>query len=173
MPDLNRSDEKLHSDRKEIAKRRHRSEVVLNYVLRLMLLGLIGWFFYCAYSFCAAYVQHTQLQRNGREAEGVIESYGYISRNKAPNTYRLHYTFLVGDQTYRGKSDVWPSTAWQDHMTVIYDTQDPNNNKLKEGMDSFEIQIETFLTPVIVCVVVFGSMALFYHFRRIRRARHR
>ena len=78
MPDLNRSDEKLHSDRKEIAKRRHRSEVVLNYVLRLMLLGLIGWFFYCAYSFCAAYVQHTQLQRNGREAEGVIESYGYI-----------------------------------------------------------------------------------------------
>ncbi len=152
---LNKSDRELEGEYKNavIEGKIHRKKIVIIFLIVFVFLLVsipttVVFFIYQSFS------SHNRVS-NGAKVVGFLDNkYTEKRSTTRPNArYDVSYSFVVNDKTYTGSSTVF-SNPVSKYVVVLYDPNDPNNNKLEGSNDSSDEYIVGIIAIIIFAVLV-------------------
>lgn len=153
--DFNKSEEELLNDiqkaeESERKKKRFRLKGTTALVLGIALfsiipLGILSVIVYTIYDSYQSYELHNQLENNNVEIEAFLRNEYTEVTKRGSKTYRVNYLFKVDGQYYEGTSELSTKPTSSAHILIVYDPQNPGNNKAKGGKDDYEYSTQPFI----------------------------
>lgn len=136
---LGKSDVDLKKDYEDavVSGKKNQKKIVAILLINILVI-IIGIPVIIAYFTYQSYVSHQRISNGSRIVATLDNKYTEVRRTvRAGTRYDVSYSFRVDGETYTGTTSM-PNKPISKSIVVLYDPENPNNNKVEGGEDSFE-----------------------------------